>query len=151
MASAAQHSLLEKEDVSRLMADVRTLASQLTEDASDMVSYARGSAPWASHSDAVAQIREHIAAAGQTLARLARHRSDASPTIRVTIDRVSDLLDRIARGTAELIQHIDDNPKRLFMAEYSDALEYNCDTVSQFAALIGAFVDFGANTRARSA
>jgi len=151
MVIAAQQAVLEREDVSRLMADIRTLASQLTEDASDMVSYSRGSAQWASHSEAVAQIREHIAAAGQTLARLARHRTDAPPTIRVTIDRVTDLLDRIARGTAQLIQHIDDNPKRLFMAEYGDAIETNCDTVSQFAALIGAFLDFGANTRAHSA
>lgn len=135
------------------MAEIRSLASQLTEDASDLVSYAHGAALWSTHSEAVALIREHIAAAGQTLARLARHRTDASPAIRVTIDRVSDLVDRIARGTAELIQHLDENPKRLFMREYCGAIETNCDSVSQFAALIGAFVDFGvnANTKAHTA
>ena len=133
------------------MAEIRSLASQLTENASDLVSYAHGSAPWDAHSDAVGQIKEHIAAAGHTLAVLARHRTDASPAIRVTIDRVADLLDRIARGTAQLIQHIDDNPKRLSMADYRDAIETNCDSVSQCAALIGAFLDFGSNTRAHCA
>jgi len=130
-------------DINRLLAEVKHLAAQLTEDASDLVSYSRGLDSWESLSEQVGRINEHIDEAGRTFQRIAEIRLAASPLQASTIEHVSPLLNRIAGATARLIHAIDENPKRLFMGEYRELIEKNSDLASQFAALIGAFVDFG--------
>jgi hypothetical protein len=130
-------------DIQRIFAEVKSLAGQLTEDASDLVSYSRGTRSWESHLGAVNRFNEHVDAAGFVLQKAEVVRRTASHLQQSTLDQVGPLLSRIASGMARVIRAIDENPKRLLVGEYRDLIESNSDYASQFAALITAFIDFG--------
>ena len=142
-------SVTEPRDMNRLLVEVKHLAAQLTEDASDLVSYSRGIDSWESLSEAVGRMNAHIDAAGRTFQRMGEIRLAASPLQNSTLDQVGPLLSRIAGGTARLIHAIDENPRRLSMGEYRELIENNSDVASQFAALIAAFIDFGGHMQNR--
>ena len=138
----------DSEQVNQLLSDAKTQAFQLREDASIMESYTRSDASWQSHAATVAQMREHINAAGRTLTKLVDARKSASPWQATAIDRIQPLLKEIASDTQSVIEYINKNPKRLATSEYRDYVEANSDDASALAGLIADFVNYG-NTKNR--
>jgi hypothetical protein len=140
-SAVSKHS--DCQEVSRLLADLKNLAAQLTKDASALVSHSRGAGYSEEYSVLAARIKDHINAARKNRAALDDLSAEASNAQIRTVVQVGPLIDRIAGETAGLLQSIDECPKRLRMGEYKDLIESNSDMASQFAALIAAFVDFG--------
>jgi hypothetical protein len=143
---AKETGVPDSEQVSKLLSEAKTQAFQLKEDASTMEAYTRSNLGWESHAAAVEQVKEHINAAGRTLAKLAESRKTASPWQMTAIDRIAPLLKEIASNTETVIKYINKNPKRLFMTEYKDYIETNADVADKLAGLISDFVDYG-NTK----
>ena len=138
----------DSEQVSTLLSEARTQAYQLSVDAATMESYTRSNLSWETHAAAVTQMRAHINTAGRTLAQLEEARKAASPWQMTAIDRIRPLLKEIASNTQTVIDYLNENPKRLFMAEYKDHIEANSDVAGQLSAMIADFVDYG-NTKER--
>jgi hypothetical protein len=138
----------DSEQVNQLLSDAKTQAFQLSQDASAMESYTRSTASWQTHAVTVMQMKEHINAAGRTLAKLDDARKAASPWQATAIDRIKPLLKEIASDTESVIGYINKNPSRLGTNDYKDLIETNSDTASVLAGLIADFVNYG-NTRDR--
>lgn len=138
----------DSEQVSTLLSEARTQAYQLSVDAATMESYTRSNLSWETHADAVTQMRAHINAAGRTLTQLEESRQSASPWQATAIDRIRPLLKEIASNTETVINYLNENPKRLFVAEYKHHIEANSDVAGQLSAMITDFVDYG-NTKER--
>lgn len=144
LAAAAPDS----EQVNQLLADAKSQAYQISLDASTMESYTRSSTTWQTHATAVMQMKEHINAAGSTLAKLDAARKMASPWQATAIDRIKPLLKEIAFDTSAEIDYINSSPQRLMLPAYKDYLEANADSASVLSALISDFVNYG-NTKDR--
>jgi hypothetical protein len=138
----------DSEEVSTLLAEARTQAYQLSVDAATMESYTRSNLSWETHAAAITQMRAHINAAGRTLAKLEEVRKTASSWQGTAIDRIRPLLKEIASNTQTVIDYLNENPKRLFVAEYKDHIETNADVAGQLSAMIADFVNYG-NTKER--
>lgn len=138
----------DSEQVSKLLSDAKTQAFQLKEDAITMENYTRMTSDWESHSVVVTQMKEHINAAGKTLAKLEELRDGASPWQQTAIDRIKPLLKEIAANTNTVIQFINQKPRRLFTTEYKDYIEANADNADRLSRLVADFVDYG-NTKNR--
>jgi hypothetical protein len=140
----------DSEQVNQLLSDSKTQAYQLSLDASTMESYTRSTGvSWQTHGVAVMQMKEHINAAGRTLAKLDDARKSASPWQATAIDRIKPLLKEIASNTESVIAYINKNPSRLFTTDYKDYIEANSDTASVLAGLVSDFVNYG-NTKDRT-
>ena len=149
MSPALAASYVQDSDyVSQLLSDAKTQTFQLREDASTMESFTRSNLGWESHAATVNEMKEHINAAGRTLAKLDDARKTASPWQATAIDRIKPLLKEIASNTETVIEYINKNPKRLFMNQYKDYIEANADVADKLAGLIGDFVEYG-NTKNR--
>jgi len=138
----------DSEQVSKLLSDAKTQAFQLKEDAITMEAYTRMTSDWESHSIVVNQMKEHINAAGKTLAKLEELRDSASPWQQTAIDRIKPLLKEIASSTTTVINFINKKPTRLFNTEYKDYIEANADNADRLSRLVADFVDYG-NTKNR--
>jgi hypothetical protein len=138
----------DSDKVSTLLSEAKTQAYQLSVDAATMESYTRSNLSWETHGAAVTQMRDHINAAGRTLTQLEEARKGASSWQATAIDRIRPLLKEIASNTQTVINYLNENPKRLFVAEYKDHIEANSDVAGQLSAMITDFVDYG-NTKER--
>jgi len=138
----------DSEKVSGLLADAKTQAFQLRQDASAMEGYTRSNPNWESHAAAVSLMKEHINAVGRTLDKLETARGEASVWQVTAIDRIKPLLKEMATNTENVIAYINKNPRRLGMKEYTDYIEANADVAVQLSGLIADFVDYG-NTKDR--
>src|SRR5579864_317879 len=110
----------DSDHVSQLLSDAKTQTFQLREDASTMESFKRSNLGWESHAATVSEMKEHVNAAGGTLAKLDDARKTASPWQATAIDRIKPLLKEMASNTEPVIQYLNKNPKRLFMNQYKD-------------------------------
>jgi len=142
-AATALAAAPDSEQVSKLLADAKTQALQLREDAATMEAYTRMTSDWESHAVVVNQIKEHVNVAGKTLAKLEELRDSASPWQQTAIDRIKPLLKEIAHDTDTVIGFINTKPTRLFNLEYKDFIEANADNADHLARLVADFVDYG--------
>lgn len=143
-AGAANAAVLPDSDhVAKLLAEAKTTAFQLKEDAVAMEGFTRMNVSWEAHAVAIDQIREHINALEKQEAKLKDARAEAAPWQRTAIDRVVPYLDELEGYTTAVIERLTDQPNRLFTDEYKDFLAANADYATDLAAMIGDFVDYG--------
>jgi len=133
----------DSEHIAKLLAEAKTMAFQLKEDAVAMEGFTRMNVSWESHAVAINQIREHVNALEKHEAKLKDARSAAAPWQRTAIDRIVPYLDELEGYTSAIVERINDQPKRLFTDEYKDFLQANADYATDLAAMIGDFVDYG--------
>jgi len=143
-AGAANAAVVpDSEHVAKLLSEAKTLAFQLKDDAVAMEGFTRMNVSWESHSIAINQIREHVNALEKQESKLKDARAEAAPWQRTAIDRIVPYIDELEGYTSAVIEHITDQPKRLFTDEYKDFLAANADYATDLAAMIGDFVDYG--------
>jgi hypothetical protein len=133
----------DSEHVSKLLAEAKTMALQLKDDAVAMESFTRMNVSWESHAVAINQIRDHINALENQEAKLKEARNTAAPWQKTAIDRIVPYLDELEGYTSAVIERLNDEPKRLFADDYKDFLEANADYATDLAAMIADFVDYG--------
>ena len=138
----------DNEQVAKLLSDARTQAYQIRTDAETMVTYTMSNTSWQSHATAVDLMKQHVNAAGATLAKLDDAKKNASPWQATAIDRIRPLLKEIADNTQNAISYLNKNPNKLTTGEYKDYIEATADQAAQLSSLIGDFVSYG-NTKNR--
>ncbi len=133
----------DSEHVSKLLAEAKTMAFQIKEDAVAMEAFTRMNVSWETHAVTINQIREHVNALEKHVAALKDARDAASPWQRTAIDRIVPYLDELEGYTTAIIERINEQPKRLFTPEYKDYLAANADYATDLAAMIADFVEYG--------
>jgi len=133
----------DSDHVAKLLAEAKTLAFQLKDDAMAMEGFTRMNVSWESHAVAINQIREHVNGLEKQEAKLKDARAAAAPWQKTAIDRIVPYLDELEGYTSAIIERLNDQPKRLFTDEYKDFLAANADYATDLAAVIGDFVDYG--------
>lgn len=129
--------------VNNLLANVKTAALQVKEDTVAMEAYSRMNVSWEAHAIAINQVKDHVNALGQALADLNAVRDLGSPWQQTAIARMTPFLDELVGYTYAVIEHVNDQPKRLLTDEYKDYLAANADYATDLAALVSNFVDYG--------
>lgn len=138
----------DSEQASQLLSEARTMAFQLKDDAQTMATFTGMKVGWATHRDAIAQIKEHANALAKQEDKLKAVKEEASPWQKTVIDRVDPFLNEMEGYSEAVIENLSKHPERLGTPEYKDYLEANADYASDLATMIADFVDYG-RTKAR--
>jgi hypothetical protein len=129
-------------DVAALFQQARTTASQLSKDASIMESYSRSNLHWKSHGAQVTRIKDHIDKATSIVSQMQSARGDAEPWHQDAIDGLVPVLKELASNTESIINHLNENPKRLKDPSYVQYLKSNAQSASELSAAVGNVVDY---------
>jgi hypothetical protein len=141
-AFGAQTSKDSKE-VSTLLADIKTEATQLSHDADQLKSFTHSTFSWESHARKVEQIKDHVNNAGKSLSKLDSARGDASPWQQQVIDRINPLLKELASNVTSTIEHLNQKPRLLQTGPYVDYAAANYEMASNLAELVSDYLEYG--------
>jgi len=143
-AKAADPSVGESDEVTKLLSDVEAEAHELERDAEGLHSFMRSSLSWQSHTAKISLVREHVNKAGRLMTKLNEARDTASPWQQKAIDSIQPLLKELADNTQATINYLADNKGRIHVIpEYKDYVSANYDLAKELAALITDYVDYG--------
>jgi hypothetical protein len=132
----------DSEQVSKLLSEAKTLASQVKEDAIAMEGFTRMNVSWQSHAAAINQIRDDVNLLGKQVAKLKAAEYAAAPWQKAAIERIYPYLDELGGYTSAVIDQIKGDQKRN-PADYKDDLEAKRHYATDLAAMIANFVDYG--------
>jgi len=133
----------DSEQVTKLLADVKSDAYLLRDDAQLMESYTRSDISLETQKRTVELVKSHVNAMGKTLAELVAAKDTASPWQVAAIDRIQPFLRELADNTTQAINYINGGPKNYKTGEYKDYIEANADVAAGLFSLISDFVDYG--------
>lgn len=128
--------------VSQLLEQARTSATQLNRDSNDMASYAGSRLSWEGHAQQINRIKEHINKSGEILAKLHEQRDGAEPWQQEAIDQITPMLQKLASNTESIINHLNDR-QQTWHPEYEGYLKSNAETAQDLSTLIRDYVDYG--------
>ena len=120
-------------DVDQLLRQASAQAFQLRRDSATLESFTRSRVSWQSHAAQINTIRGHVNQMGQTLSQLQAARDSAGKPYQEAIDRIQPLLQELASNTTAIIDHLNQNPRRLMDPTYRDFLRANSDLASNLA------------------
>jgi hypothetical protein len=133
----------DSEQVSKLLSEARTMTFQLKDDAQTMESFTGMKVSWATHRDAIEQIKAHVNALAGQVDKLKAARDSASPWQKTVIDRIDPFMAEMNGYTEAVIENLSKHPERLSTPEYKDYLEANADYAGDLAGMVSDFVDYG--------
>ncbi len=133
----------DSKEVSATLADVKSEAIQLRQDADELKTFTHSTLSWESHAAKIEEIKRHVNNAGQSLSKLDSARGSASPWQQQAIDRITPLLKEIASNVESTIEHLNKKPKLLQTGPYADYAAANYDLASNVAELISDYVEYG--------
>jgi hypothetical protein len=133
----------DSEEVSGLLADVKTEAVQLRHDADELKIFTHSKLSWGSHASKVEIIKEHVNNAGRLLSKLDDAKSTASPWQQQAIDQITPMLKELASNTTATIEHLNQRPQLLHTGPYANYVDANYEVASSLAELISDYVDYG--------
>jgi ABC-type transporter Mla subunit MlaD len=137
---AAQPSGDSKE-VSSILADAKTEAVQLKQDAEEMNSFVHSGLSWQTHAAQLDQIKQHINSTGEIVAKLNNARNAASPWQQAT-DRITPLLKELAASVETTITFLGHNQERLVTAPYTEYVQANTDFTVDLSQVISDYVAY---------
>jgi len=129
-------------DVDQLLQQASSQAFQLRRDSATLESFTRSRVSWQSQAAQVNTIRAHVNQMGQPLSQLQAARDSAGKPYQQAIDRIQPLLQELASNTTSIIDHLNQNPRRLMDPTYRDYLRANADLASNLAAQTSNIVAF---------
>jgi hypothetical protein len=141
--SRAATNSVDSPQVTALLNEVKSEASDLKRDSETLESYTRSSLNWQSHASQLTKIKDHINTIGQTIQKLNDARSSASDWQGEATDRILPLAKEIAANAESAIKHLSDNPNRLHDAQYKKYLRSNYEIASDLSGVISDYVDYG--------
>jgi hypothetical protein len=143
-ATAATAPAAGSEEITRLLAEVKTEAAALERDAVEIAAWTRAKqVSWQSHADRLRSMREHINQAGELLSKLNSAREGASIWQQQAIDRIHPLLKELADNTQSTINHLNDNQDKIYFPPYTDYAKAGADLAQDLAALVSDYTKFG--------
>jgi hypothetical protein len=134
----------ENPEVTKLLADARDKAAELSRDADDMESMIRSDVSWQSHADMLELIKTHVNQLGKIAAQLEQRRGEASSWQQQAIDRMLPVLRELAANTTAAINHLNENKARpLQTSSYPQYLSENAEAAHNLSDMISSFVRYG--------
>jgi len=139
----------ENPEVTKLLADARDKAAELSRDADEMEALIRTDASWQTHAEMLESVKEHVNQLGRIAAQLEQKRDSASAWQQQAVDRMLPVLRELAANTAAAINHLNQNKGRpLETSSYPQYLKENAESAHNLADMISSFVKYG-DSRAR--
>jgi len=142
---AADMPVDDSEEVSQLLADVKTEAYQLERDAEDLSAWARSkNMSWESHTAKVNLIREHVNKAGELLTELNNARDEGSPWQQKAIDEIYPALKSLADNTQTVMNLLGERKHLIRMKpEYREYATTNHTLARELRVLVTDYIDYG--------
>jgi len=132
----------DNEQVTKLLAEAKTQAFQLKEDAVTMESFNRMTVSREAQAAMINQIRDHINVLVGTEHKLKAAEGTASAWQKRVIDRIVPFLEELNGYTSAVVEHLNGEVLHT-RAEYKDYLEANADYATDLAKMIADYVDYG--------
>jgi hypothetical protein len=130
-------------DVTKLLADTKSVAVQLKTDSAQMDSYTRSKLTWQSYAAKLETIKGHVNNAGQLLAKLKDAESTGSPWQQTAIKRIEPLLQDMADNLTTTINNLSENQGKVHMPEFKVYVKVNYAMATDLEAMVRASVDYG--------
>jgi hypothetical protein len=130
-------------EITKLLADTKSVAIQLKTDSSQMESFTRSKLSWESYAAKLDTIKKHINNAGQLVAKLKDAESSGSPWQQATTKRIEPLLQEMADNLTATINHLNDNKSKIHFPEFKDYVKTNYSLATDMEAMVRAAVDYG--------
>jgi hypothetical protein len=138
----------DSEQITQLLADAKSHALQLEDDAATLESYVRSRAHWRSHAIKLEAMKKHVNEMGGIASQMKELEPQGSPWQQQAIAQVTPLLREMAGSLSNTIELLNENQSHIHMQAYRDYSRTNYTLARKTASLIGDFVDYD---RARSA
>ena len=130
-------------DITKLLADSKSVAAQLKNDSSEMESFTRSKMTWQSYAAKVDTIKKHVNNAGQLLAKLKDAESSGSPWQQATIKRIEPLLQDMADNLTTTINHLNENQNKVHMPVFAGYVKSNYAMATDLETLLRVSIDYG--------
>ena len=140
---AADRPALDSDEITKLLAEAKTEAFDLKNDAEKLESFTRSKISWEHHATVIEQMKEHVNEVGRLVAKMNDARIAGSPWQQQAIEQVTPVLKELATNTTAAIEHLNENKGRLHTPEYKELLTVNYDLATELSALVTDFVDYG--------
>jgi hypothetical protein len=131
-----------QKEVSQLLEQSKAAAAQLEHDTLVLESFTRGHLSLQSHGDQLTRVKEHINSMGEDVQRLRELRPAAASWQQQAIDRIIPLMTEMASLTESAIEHLNANPNKLHIPEYTEYLKENAELATELSALISDSVKY---------
>jgi hypothetical protein len=134
----------ENPEVTKLIADARDKAAELSRDADEMEALIGTDVSWQTHAVMLESVKEHVNQLGRIAAQLEQRRDSASQWQQQAIDRMLPVLKELAANTTAAINHLNENKARpLQISSYPQYLKENAEAAHNLADMISSFVKYG--------
>jgi len=125
----------------KLLADTKTMAVQLKDDAAKMQAFGQLDIKWEAHANAVAQMRRRVVAMLAMVDELKAAEDTADPWERTVIDRVGPYLTALATDNEDAIDRFDEHPSLFGTAASKAYLAANSESATYLSALVQNFIE----------
>jgi hypothetical protein len=130
-------------EITRLLAEAKTEAVELKNDADHMHSFTNSRMSWESYAGKAEMIKEHVNKTGQLLAKLKDAESEGAPWQQTAVQRIEPLLKELAGNVESTITYLNANPAKIHFSAFKDYVKANYELSSELEALIRDFVNYG--------
>ena len=132
---------LESIQTIKLLADSKTMAVQLKDDAARMQEFGQLDIKWQAHCSSVAKMRDHVAVMKEMVDELKAARATAVPWERTVIDRVGPYMSALATDNEEVISEFDEHPSLFGTVAAKAYLAANAESTTFLSALVQNFME----------
>jgi hypothetical protein len=133
----------ENPEVTKLLADARDKAAELSRDADEMEALIRSDVSWQTHAEMLESAKEHVNQLGRLAAQLEQKRDSASQWQQQAVDRMLPVLKELATNTTAAINHLNENKLRPTTGSYPQYLRENAEAAHNLSDMISSFVKYG--------
>ncbi len=130
-------------EVSKLLADTKSVATRLKTDSNEMESFTRSKLSWQSYAEQIETIKGHINNAGQLVSKLKAAESTGSPWQQSTIKLIEPMLQEMADNLTTTINHLNENRDKVHMPGFKDYVKANYTMAVELETLIRTSIDYG--------
>jgi hypothetical protein len=142
-SKASANTVEDSQEISKLLAEAKSEAIALRDDADRMATFTRSKLSWGTFAAKLDEIKEHINTTGELLAKLDAARESGSSWQQQAIDHIRPVLKELATNTEATYAHLNDNERMAHNQELVDYCDMNYRLAEELAALVGDFVNYG--------
>jgi hypothetical protein len=134
---------LEAIQTIKLLADSKTMAVQLKDDAAKMQQFGQMDIQWEAHAVTVAQLKDHVVATKELVNDLKAAEATAVPWERTVIDRIGPYMTALATDNEDVIDTFDEHPSLFGTPAAKAYLAANAESAAYLSALVQNFLQNG--------
>lgn len=133
----------DSEKINQLLAQAKSHAVQLEDDADLLVAFTRSHVSWEAHADKLRAMSTDVNEMGKIVSQLQAISSEGSAWQKVAIDRIYPMLRDMADELTTTIKFLSAHQSQVNMPPYQDYAHANYDLASRTSSLVGDLVAYG--------